>query len=102
MTEFNAATITQWIGQTTHASVKLTRKDPAKTAAAIITRYKPFPEGTSYCLAAAIMLGADYRKRVTTLDVVWTFQVLDIPVTYDPIIDGRTIDTNKAKIEADW
>ena len=48
------------------------------------------------------MLGADYRKRVTTLDVVWTFQVLNIPVTYDPIIDGRTSETNKAKREADW
>ena len=48
------------------------------------------------------MLPEDYRKRVTTLDAAWKFQVPDIPVTYYPIIDGRTSDTNKVKIEADW
>ena len=48
------------------------------------------------------MLSVDYRKRVTTLDVAWKFQVPDIPVTYDPIIDGRTSETNKAKREVDW
>ena len=67
-----------------------------------MTRYEPFPEGTRYGFVAAIMLLADYRKRFTTLDVVWAFQVPDIPVTYDPIIDGRTSETNKAKREADW
>ena len=48
------------------------------------------------------MLAADYQKRVTTLDVAWTFQVPDIPVTYDPLIDGRTSKNNKAKRDADW
>ena len=48
------------------------------------------------------MLLADYRKRVTTIDFAWTFQVPDILVTYDPIIDERTSETNKAKKEADW
>ena len=48
------------------------------------------------------MLSEDYRKRVTTLDATWKFQVPDIPVTYDPIIDGRTSETNKANREADW
>ena len=47
------------------------------------------------------MLAADYRKMVTMLDAVWTFQVPDIPVMYDPIIDGSTSETNKAKKEAD-
>ena len=48
------------------------------------------------------MLAVDYQKRVTTLDVAWTFQVTEIPVTYDPIINGRTSKNNKAKREADW
>ena len=48
------------------------------------------------------MLSADYRKRVTTLDVAWTFQVTDIPVMYDPLIDKRTSNTKKAKREEDW
>ena len=48
------------------------------------------------------MLSADYIKRVTTLDSAWTFQVTDIPVTYDPIINGHTHETHKAKREVDW
>ena len=100
--ELKATTITQWIGQPTHASVKLTRKELSKKAAAIKTRYEPFPEGTRYAFAAAIMLLEDYRKRVTALNEAWTFQVPDIPVTYDPIITGQTSETNKAKREADW
>ena len=48
------------------------------------------------------MLAVDYQKRVTTLDVAWTFQVPDIPFMYDPIVDGRTNETNKVKREADW
>ena len=48
------------------------------------------------------MLAAIYQKRVTTLDVAWEFQVPDIPVTYDPLIDGRTSKTNKAKREAEY
>ena len=100
--ELTAATITQWIGRSTHASVDLTRKELAKKAAAIKTRYEPFPEGTRYGFAAVIMLASDYRKRVTTLDAAWTFQVPDIPVTYEPLIDGRTSETNKAKREAGW
>ena len=80
--------ITQWIGRPTHASVELTRKELSKKAAVIKTRYEPFSGGTRYGFAAAIILSADYRKRVTTLDLLWTFQVPDIPVTYDPIIDG--------------
>ena len=100
--ELMAATITQWIRRPTHASAELTRKEVEKKAVVIKTRYKPFPEGTRYDFAAAIILAADYRKRVTTLDVAWTFQVPDIPVTYGPLIDGRTSDTNKAKREADW
>ena len=48
------------------------------------------------------MLAADHQKRVTTLDVAWKFQVPDIPVTYYPLVDGRTSNTNKAKREADW
>ena len=100
--ELTAATITQWIGRTTHASVNLTQKELSNKAAAIKTRYEPFPEGIRYGFAAEIMLSVDYRKRVTTLDLVWTFQVPDIPVTYDPIIDGRTSETNKAKREVDW
>ena len=66
----------------------------------IKTRYEPFPEGTRCGFAAAIMLSADYRKRVTTLDVVWTFQVPDISKKYDPIINGQKSETNKAKREA--
>ena len=100
--ELTSATITQCIGRPTHASVELTRKELAKKAAAIKTRYEPFPEGTRYGFAAAIMLAADYQKRVTTLDLAWKFQVPAIPVTYDPLIDGRTSETNKAKREADW
>ena len=84
----------------THASVKLTRKEIAKKATAIKTRYETFPEETRYGFAAAIMLSADYRKRVTTLDVAWTFQVPEIPVMYDPIINGQTSETNKVNIEA--
>ena len=68
-----ATEITQWIGRPTHASVELTRKELAKKANTIKTRYEPFPEGTRYGIAAAIMLLVDYRKRVTTLDAVWTF-----------------------------
>ena len=97
-----ATTITLWIGRPTHASVELKREKLAKKSAAIKTRYEPFPEGTRYGFAAAIMLAADSRKRVTTLDVAWAFQVPDIPVTYDPLIDGITSETNKAKREADW
>ena len=97
-----AATITQWIGRPTHASVELMRKELAKKAAAFKTRYEPFPEGTRCGFAAAIILAADYRKMVSTLDVAWTFQVPEIPVTYDPLIDGRTSETNKAKRESDW
>ena len=100
--KLTAATITQWIGRPTYASVELTRKELAKKAAVINTRYKPFPEGKRYGFAAVIMLAVDYQKRVTTLDVAWTFQLPDIPVTYDPLINGRTSETNKAKIEADW
>ena len=100
--ELTATEITQWIGRPTHASVELTREKLEKKAAAINTRYEPFQEGTRYGFAAAIILSADYRKRVTTLDFAWKFQVPDTPVTYDPIIDGRTSDTNKAKREADW
>ena len=100
--ELTAMEITQWIGRPTHASVDLMRKELAKKAAAIKTRYEPFPEGTRYGFSTVIMLSADYQKRVTTLDVAWTFQVPDIPVTYKLIIDGRTSETNKAKREADW
>ena len=100
--DLTAATITQWIERPTHASVKLMRIELANKAAAIKTRYDPFPEVTRCGFSAAIMLEADYRKRVTTLDVAWKFQVPDIPVTYYPLVDGRTSNTNKAKREADW
>ena len=83
--ELTATTITQWIGRPTHANVELMRKELSNKAAAIKTRYEPFPEGIRYGFAAAIMLSADYRKRVTTLDVAGTFQIPDILVTYDPI-----------------
>ena len=96
-----ATTSTQWIRRPTHASVELKRKGQSKNAAAIKTRYKPFPEGIMYGFAAAIMLSEDYQKRVTTLDVVWKFKVPDIPVPYDPIINGQTSKTNKTKREAD-
>ena len=99
--ELTATEITQWIGRPTHASVELTRKKLAKKAAAINTRYEPFQEGTRYGFSAAIMLSDDYRKMVTTLDVAWKFQVPDTPVTYDPIINGRTSETNQVKREAD-
>ena len=97
-----ATELTQCIGCPTHVSVDLTRKELANKVAAIKTHYEPFPEGTRYGFSAAILLAADYRKRVTTLDAAWTFKVPDIPVTYDPIIDGRMSETNKAKKEADW
>ena len=97
-----AAEITQWIGRPTHASIELTWKELAKKAATIKTRYEPFPEGTRSGFATSIMLAADFRKRVTTLDSAWTFQVPDIPFSYNPIIDGRMSETNKAKKEADW
>ena len=67
--ELTATIITHWIGRPTHVSVELTRKELAKQAAAIKTRYAPFPEGTRYGFFAAIMLAADYRKYVTTLDL---------------------------------
>ena len=100
--ELIATEKTQWVRRPTHVSVKLTQKELAKKAAAIKTLYEPFPEVKRYGFAAATMLSEDYWKRVTTLDVAWTFQVPDIPVTYDPIIDRKTSDTNKAKREADW
>ena len=100
--ELTATEITQWTGRPTHVSVDLTQKELAKKAAVIKTRYEPFPEGRRYGFAAAIMLSKDYRKRVTMLDVVWTFQVPDISFMYDPIIDECTSETNKAKREADW
>ena len=100
--ELTATEITQWVGRPIHASVDITRKKLAKKAAAIKTRYEPFSERTRCGFAAAIMLSEDYRKRVTTLDAAWAFQVTDISVTYDPIIDGGTSETNKAKREADW
>ena len=95
--ELTVTKITQWIGRSTHASNELTRKEPAKKPTTIKTRYKLFPEGTRYGFAAAIMLSEDFRKRDTTLDVAWTFQVPVTPVTYDTIIGGRTSETNKAK-----
>ena len=49
--ELTATEITQWIGRPTHASVELTRKELAKKAANIKTRYEPFPEGTRYGFA---------------------------------------------------
>ena len=85
-----------------HAGVELTRKEIAKKAASIKSCYEPFTEGTRYVFAAAIMIPKYYRKRVTALDVAWKFRVPVIPVMYDPIIDGRTSETNKAKREADW
>ena len=88
-------------GLPTHARIELMRKELAKKDAAVMTCDEPFTEGTRYGFATAIMLSADYRKRVTALDVALTFQVPDIPVTYDPIIDGRTSDTNTSKREAD-
>ena len=66
--ELTAMEITQWIGRPTYESVELMQKELAKKAAAIKTRYEPFPEGTRYGFAAEIILAADYRKRVTTLD----------------------------------
>ena len=100
--ELMAKEITQWIRRPNHASVELTRKELTKKVPSSKTCYEPFPEGTRYGFSAAILLAADYRKRVTTLDAAWTFQVLDIPVTYDPIINVVTSGTNKAKKEADW
>ena len=100
--DLTAATITQWIERSTHASVKLMRIDLANKAAAIKPTYEPFPEGKRCGFVAAIMLAAYYRKRVTMLDVTWTFQVPYIPVTYNPLIDGRTSETNTAKREAEW
>ena len=91
-----------WIGRPTHATVELMRIDLAKKAATINTCYDPFTEETRYGFAAAIMMSEDYRKRVTKIDAAWTFQVPDIPVTYDPIINGPTSETKKAKREADW
>ena len=73
--EFTATEITQWIGRLTHLSVELTQKNISKKAAAIKTHYEQFQEGTRYGFTTAIMLAAGYRKRVTTLDATWTFQV---------------------------
>ena len=98
--ELTATTITQWIVTPTHASIEIKRKELAKKAAAIKTRYEPFPEGTRYGFTTAIMLSSEYRKRVNMLDVAWAFHVPIIPVTYDLIINGRTIETKKAKREA--
>ena len=100
--DLTATKIIQWIGPPTHASVELMWKDLSKKAAAIKRRYEPFHEGTRYDFAAAIMLSAHYQKRVTTLDVACTFQVPEIPIMYDPIIDGRTSETKKVKRKADW
>ena len=61
--ELTTVTITQLIGLPTHASVELTRKEIAKKAVAIKTRYEPFPEVTRYGFTAAIMLVAYYQKR---------------------------------------
>ena len=54
--ELTATEITQWIGRPNHMSAELTWKELAKKAAMIKTRYEPFPEGTRYGFAAAIML----------------------------------------------
>ena len=78
--ELTSTEITQWIGCPTHVSVKLMRKELAKKAAAIKTRYYPLPERTRYGFDAVIMLLSDYRRRVTTLYVMCSFQVPDIPV----------------------
>ena len=66
--KFTATEITQWIGRPNHASVELTQKELANKAATIKICYDPFTEGTRYGFAAVIMLLADYRKRVTTID----------------------------------
>ena len=58
--ELTATEITQWFGQPTHVSVDITRKELAKKAAAIKTRYETFPEGTRYDFADAIMLSEEY------------------------------------------
>ena len=58
--KLTATEITKWIGRPNHASVELTQEELAKKAAAIKTHYEPFPEGTRYGFAAAIMLSEDY------------------------------------------
>ena len=84
--ELTAAEITMWVDRPTQASVKTTRKELTKKAAAIKTRYDTFPEGTCYGYTATIMLPEYYRARVTGLDAAWKFVVPDLPETYDPAI----------------
>ena len=99
--EMTAADITNWVDRLTQAIVETTRKELAKRAAAIKTRYDVFPEGTRYGYAAVIMLSEEYIARITGLDTAWKFIVPDLPETYNLAIKSQTAVTI-SKMEAKW
>ena len=79
ITELTETDIKKWAARPTHASVKNTRKELTKRAAAIKTRYDAFPLGTRFGYAAAIMLTADYIEKVKNIEPLeiedtWTFK----------------------------
>ena len=69
-TELTEIDITKWAARPTHASVENTRKELIKRAAAIETKYDTFPLGTRFGYTAAIMLTADYIKKVQKIDAL--------------------------------
>ena len=64
ITELTATDITRWPARPTHASVTNPRKELTKKAVAVKTRYGMFPQGTRFGYTAAIMLTAEYAKKV--------------------------------------
>ena len=107
ITELTETDITKWAARPTHSSVKNTRKELTKKSAAIKTRYDPFPQGTRFGYAAAIMLLEDYAKKVNkiipaTLAVGWVFIAPLQPDPYDPAINRNTPESDIPKMEAAW
>ena len=84
ITKLTATDITKWGDRPTHASVKTTRKELTKKAAAIKEIYDAFPFGTRFGYAAAIMLTAEYKGRVDKIEPLeladtWTFKPPEQP-----------------------
>ena len=103
ITELTATNITKWGDRPTHASVKTTRKELTKKAAAIKTKYDAFLLGTWFGYATATMLTAEYKGRVDKIEPLkledtWKFKPPEQPKAYDPSIDGKTASLKVAKL----
>ena len=107
ITKLTKTDITKWAARPTHASVKNTRKELTKGAAATKTRYDTFPLRTRFGYAAAIMLTTDYIEKVKKIEPLkledtWTFKAPIQPEPHDPAINRVTQDKKIPKTEAAW